>query len=192
MPKMKSKKALTKRVKVSASGKLMRHHANTGHRAYGKSTKRKRHLMKPGSVHPTDYKILNSLVVEEWFKGGSPKVDLSSPFLKYKSFIVDPDRNLVADNIHELIPLLLDNEKLAIGYLYNGRISSWLESCGNQKLSTIVKDIVVNRYPVDQRAGLMAAVYAMEPTYPYKDIKGNLCDDAHSVAISLLSYQKDM
>jgi len=129
--------------------------------------------------------------VEEWFTGGSPKVDLSSPFLKYKSFIVDPERNLVADNIHELIPLLLDNEKLAIGYLYNGRIASWLESCGNSKLSTIVKDIVVNRYPVDQHAGLMAAVYAMEPTYPYKDIKGNLCDDTHSVAISLLSYQSD-
>ena len=129
--------------------------------------------------------------VEEWFLGGSPKVDLSSPFLKYKSFIVDPDRNLVADNIHELIPLLLDNEKLAMGYLYNGRISTWLESCGNQKLSTIVKDIVVNRYPVDQRAGLMAAVYAMEPTYPYKDVKGNLCDDIHSLAISLLSYQTD-
>ena len=129
--------------------------------------------------------------VEEWFLGGSPQVDLSSPFLKYKSFIVDPDRNLVADNIHELIPMLLDNEKLAIGYLYNGRISSWLESCGNQKLSTIVRDIVVNRYPVDQRAGLMAAIYAMEPTYPYKDVKGNLCDDVHSIAISLLSYQKD-
>ena len=126
--------------------------------------------------------------VEEWFLGGSPKVDMSSPFLKYKSFIVDPDKNLVADNIHELIPLLLENEKLAIGYLYNGRIASWLESCGNQKLSTIVKDIVVNRYPVDQHAGLMAAVYAMEPTYPYKDVKGNLCDDTHSVAISLLSY----
>ena len=129
--------------------------------------------------------------VEEWFLGGTPKVDLSSPFLKYKSFIVDPDRNLVADNIHELIPLLLDNEKLAMGYLYNGRISSWLESCGNQKLSTIVRDIVVNRYPVDQHAGLMAAVYAMEPTYPYKDVRGNLCDDIHSVAISLLSNQKE-
>lgn len=129
--------------------------------------------------------------VEEWFLGGTPKVDMSSPFLKYKSFIVDPDKNLVADNIHELIPMLLDNEKLAIGYLYNGRISSWLESCGNQKLSTIVRDIVVNRYPVDQRAGLLAAVYAMEPTYPYKDVKGSLCDDVHSLAISLLSYQKE-
>jgi len=129
--------------------------------------------------------------VEKWFEGESPKVDMSSPFLKYKSFVVDPDRNLVADNIHELVPLLLENEKLAIGYLYNGRISSWLEQCGNDKLSTIVKDIVVNKYPVDQHAGLMAAVYTMEPTYPYKDIKGNLCDDVHSVAISLLSYIKE-
>lgn len=129
--------------------------------------------------------------VEKWFQGENPAVDLSSPFLKYKSFVVDPDRNLVADNIHELIPMLLDNEKLAIGYLYNGRISSWLEQCGNDKLSTIVKDIVVNKYPVDQHAGLMAAVYMMEPTYPYKDIKGNLCDDVHSVAISLLSYIKE-
>jgi TRAP-type C4-dicarboxylate transport system permease small subunit len=59
------------------------------------------------------------------------------------------------------------------------------------KLSSAVKDIVVNRYPADQRAGLMAAVYVMEPTYPYKDVRGNLCDDVHSAAISVLSYQED-
>ncbi len=126
--------------------------------------------------------------VERWFKGEQVSVDLSSPFLRYKSFVVDPERNIVADNVHELIPLLVDNEKLAVGYLYNGRISQWLESCGNTKLSTVVKDIVVNRYPVDQHAGLMAAVYAMEPTYPYRDVAGVLCDDVHAVAISLLSY----
>ena len=128
--------------------------------------------------------------VEKWFQGENVAVDISSPFLRYKNFIVDPDRNLVADNVHELIPLLVDNERLAVGYLYNGRISQWLESCGNMKLATVVKDIVVNKYPVDQHAGLMAAVYAMEPTYPYKDVHGNLCDDIHSVAISLLSYQE--
>jgi len=128
--------------------------------------------------------------VEKWFLGEEVAVDISSPFLRYKNFIVDPDRNLVADNVHELIPLLVENERLATGYLYNGRISQWLESCGNMKLATVVKDIVVNKYPVDQHAGLMAAVYAMEPTYPYKDVHGNLCDDVHSVAISLLSYQE--
>jgi hypothetical protein len=129
--------------------------------------------------------------VEQWFLGESPKVDLSSPFLKYKSFIVDPERNLVADNIHELVPLLLANEKVAIGYLYNGRITQWLDACGNSKLSTIVKDIITKRYPIDQRAGLMASVYAMEPTYPYKDLRGNLCDDIHSICISLLSNQDE-
>jgi len=129
--------------------------------------------------------------VEQWFKGENPTVDISSPFLKYKSFLVDPDRNLVADNIHELVPLLIENEKLAIGYLYNGRIVNWLESCGNLKLSTIVKDIVTNRYPADQHAGLMASIYVMEPTYCYKDVKGNLCDDTHAIAMSLLSYPKE-
>lgn len=129
--------------------------------------------------------------VEKWFLGESPTVDIASPFLKYKSFLVDPDRNLVADNIHELVPLLIDNEKLAIGYLYNGRIGNWLESCGNTKLSTIIKDIIVNRYPVDQHAGLMAAIYVMEPTYPYTDLKGNTCDDIHSIAVSLLTYPEE-
>jgi serine/threonine protein kinase len=129
--------------------------------------------------------------VERWFLGEDVNVDISSPLLKYRSFVVDPERNLVADNVHELIPLLLDNERLACSYLYNGRIAGWLEQCGNVKLSSAVKDIVVNRYPADQKAGLMAATYVMEPTYPYEDIKGNKCDDIHSVAISVLSYQEE-
>ena len=129
--------------------------------------------------------------VERWFLGENVKIDISSPTLKYRSFIVDPERNLVADNVHELIPMLVDNEKLAISYLFNGRISGWLEQCGNVKLSSAVKDIVTNRYPVNQHAALMAAVYVMEPTYAYKDIHGNLCDDVLIAAISVLSYQED-
>ena len=129
--------------------------------------------------------------VERWFLGEDVKVDISSPLLKYRSFIVDPERNLVADNVHELIPMLMDNERLATSYLYNGRIPGWLEQCGNVKLSSAVKDIIVNRYPADQRAGLMASVYVMEPSYPYTDLRGNHCDDIHSVAISVLSYMDE-
>ena len=129
--------------------------------------------------------------VERWFLGEDVKVDISSPLLKYRSFIVDPERNLVADNVHELIPLLMDNERLATSYLYNGRIPGWLEQCGNVKLSSAVKDIITSRYPVDQRAGLMASVYVMEPTYPYTDLRGNKCDDIHSVALSILSYMEE-
>ena len=126
--------------------------------------------------------------VERWFLGENVEVDISSPILKYKSFIVDPERNLVADNVHELIPLLVNNERIAVGYLYTGRITNWLDACGNTKLSMAVKEIVTNRYPIDQHAGLMASVYAMEPTYPYKDLHGNKCDDVHSMVISMLTY----
>ncbi len=62
MPKMKSKKALKKRVKVTGSGKLVRHHAYTGHLAPRKSTKQKKHLAKQTSVHKTDAKRLKELI----------------------------------------------------------------------------------------------------------------------------------
>lgn len=127
--------------------------------------------------------------VERWFKGEDVPVDISSPVLRYKSFIIDPERNIVADNVHELVPLLLEHERSAINYLYEGRIANWLETCGNVKLATAVKDITNSRYPVDRKAGLLAAAYTMEPTYPYKDIQGVSCDDVHSIALSLLSNQ---
>lgn len=124
--------------------------------------------------------------VEKWFLGGSPKVDVSSPYLKYRSFVFDPERNLVADNVAELIPLLMENERTACVYLYSGKIAEWLEQSGNLKLSIAVDDIVKNRYPADQHAGLMVAVYTMEPEYPYMDVKGNLCGSIHDVVIALL------
>ena len=128
--------------------------------------------------------------VERWFLGEDVPIDESSPFLRYKSFIVDPDKNLVADNIQELVPMLLQNETLAINYLYNGRIVTWLEACGNLKLSAVVKDIVTNRYPVDKKAGLMAAVYVMDPSYAYHDVQNEACEDEHSIALSLLSHKE--
>lgn len=127
--------------------------------------------------------------VEKWFKGEDVPVDTTSPYLKYKSFVVDPENNLVADNVHELVPLLLDNELLAMNYLYNGQIVAWLDNCGNTRLSAIVKDIVVNKYPIDRKAGLMATCYAMEPTLCYRDVRGVECEDVHAIAMSLLAYK---
>ncbi|MGN0282184.1 MAG: serine/threonine protein kinase [Prevotella sp.] len=124
--------------------------------------------------------------VEQWFLGESPEVDLSSPFLRYKTFVVDPERNLAAENVQELIPMLLNNERIARGYLYGGRLGNWFESCGNSKMAMVLKDIVQNRYPVDQHAGLMAAVYSMDPSWPYVDINGQDCNNIHSLAVTLL------
>ena len=128
--------------------------------------------------------------VERWFLGENVPVDVSSPYLRYRTFIVDPDKNLIADNLHDLVPLLVKNESLAVNYLYDGRIATWLENCGNTKLALALKDIVSNRYPVDHKAGLMAAIYAMEPSYPYYDVQDEPCDDVHGIALSLISNKE--
>jgi len=62
MPKMKSKKALTKRVKRTGSGELVRHSAYTSHLAPHKTHKQKRHLRKQSSVSKSDYKRIKYLV----------------------------------------------------------------------------------------------------------------------------------
>lgn len=62
MPKMKSKRALMKRIKITKSGKLVRKAAYTGHLAPRKSTKQKRHLRKPRQVHETDVKRIRILI----------------------------------------------------------------------------------------------------------------------------------
>ena len=52
MPKMKTNKAVAKRVKVTARGKLMRHKAGTGHLKSRKSNKRLRKMRKACPVAP--------------------------------------------------------------------------------------------------------------------------------------------
>jgi len=126
--------------------------------------------------------------VERWFLGEDVAVDISSPFLRYKSFMVDPERNLMADNVLELVPMMLQNEQLAKNYLYDGQIVQWLDACGNTKLSVLVRNIVSYKYPNDQQAGLMAACFAMTPTLPYHDLDGMACEDVHDLSTALLTH----
>jgi len=60
--KMKSRRALMKRLKITGSGKLVRHHAYVGHLARHKSTKQKRHLMKTTLVTKSDYKRIKQMI----------------------------------------------------------------------------------------------------------------------------------
>jgi large subunit ribosomal protein L35 len=46
MPKMKTKKSVSKRFIVTGSGKIKFKHTNRSHRAFGKTTKQKRHSRK--------------------------------------------------------------------------------------------------------------------------------------------------
>ena len=62
MPKMKSRKAVTKRVKITGTGKLKRKCANMSHLAPIRSQKQKRHLRKARLVHDTDMKRFEACI----------------------------------------------------------------------------------------------------------------------------------
>ncbi len=54
MPKIRTRKGISKRIRVTRNGKLVRAHAWKSHLLQGKSAKRKRRLSAPGSVSPAD------------------------------------------------------------------------------------------------------------------------------------------
>lgn len=62
MPKQKTHSGLKKRIKISASGKIKRGHAYTGHLKVNKSHKQNKNLSKSGLVHSTDEKRIKPLI----------------------------------------------------------------------------------------------------------------------------------
>ena len=60
--KMKTKKAVTKRFKLTASGKLKRKQCGKNHKAWGRSVKQRRQLAKASYVNSTDQKRISQLI----------------------------------------------------------------------------------------------------------------------------------
>ncbi len=56
MPKLKTRKAMADRVRVTRTGKLIRKHAWKSHLLEHKSAKRKRAFAAAAQVHPADVK----------------------------------------------------------------------------------------------------------------------------------------
>jgi len=62
MPKMKTKRAARKRLKVTGTGKLMRRRGLKRHMLEHKSSKRRRHLGNAAPVSPADQARIKALV----------------------------------------------------------------------------------------------------------------------------------
>jgi len=60
--KLKTNKALKKRIKITGTGKVMFSKANRRHLLTDKSTKKKRSLRRKQQVHPSDMKRLRNLL----------------------------------------------------------------------------------------------------------------------------------
>ena len=62
MPKIKPHKGLKKRVKITASGKVLRKKANKGHLMSGKTGKRRRRLGRSTTISKADIKNTRRLL----------------------------------------------------------------------------------------------------------------------------------
>ena len=62
MPKLKTRKGLVKRFKVTKTGKIKRQKAGRGHLLAKKTKKRKRTLRRPALVSKADKKVLKMLL----------------------------------------------------------------------------------------------------------------------------------
>jgi len=62
MPKMKTKRGVAKRFKLTATGKIKRSHAFTSHILTKKSPKRKRNLRQNTVVSKGDYQRIKKLI----------------------------------------------------------------------------------------------------------------------------------
>ncbi|MBG0730591.1 50S ribosomal protein L35 [Mycoplasma sp. 'Moose RK'] len=60
--KLKTKSALKKRIKVTASGKIKHSHAYRSHLAQNKTTKQKRQSRKSDLMQSSDFKRLKKLI----------------------------------------------------------------------------------------------------------------------------------
>jgi len=62
MPKLKTRKGVAKRFKITKSGKIKKRSANRGHLLTGRTTKRKRKLRKSGYLTNTEAKMIRRLL----------------------------------------------------------------------------------------------------------------------------------
>ena len=62
MPKMKSNSSATKRFKRTGSGKVKRGQSHRRHILTKKSTKRKRHLRSPETIHESDMGLVRRMM----------------------------------------------------------------------------------------------------------------------------------
>lgn len=147
---------------------------------------RVRHIIRGLTVVNPD-KRWGFYEVEQWYKGEDVEVDEASVYLRYKSFVVDSEKNVLASNARELAMLLAERKSLGIKYLYGKMISSWLEECGNRKLAVELNDIVVRRYPHNRDAGFCAALYTLDKNRPYCDVKGTECSNVSEIVLSLFA-----
>jgi hypothetical protein len=121
--------------------------------------------------------------VQRWLRGEPVTVHHRVIETKYGDFhfgVID-GQDLVVQTPEDLAGLLEAHPEQGKKHLYKGAIARWLDDARQQSLYVEVKAIVEDDYPTDQDAGLVNAVYVLDPARPFKTAGGVLCQTSEEI-----------
>lgn len=123
--------------------------------------------------------------IEEWLEGKPVKEYFEEGKIEslYKPFpfgFIENER-LYANTPEELSDLMIKYPDLGMKHLYKKEISKWLKK-SNDPLYTRIDQIVEEDYPTNQRAGLIVAVYTLNPNLKYKSKMGTYVETSEELA----------
>jgi hypothetical protein len=111
--------------------------------------------------------------VQRWLRGESVPVYYEERITEYPVFVfgVVQGRQLEASDPATLADLMEAHPDLGMRHLYRKAISRWVQPV-NQYLFTMIESIVEEEYPRDQQAGLIKAIYLLDPQRPFRGVDG--------------------
>lgn len=109
--------------------------------------------------------------IQDFVKGKKVEV-YDATKVKGLNIVYNGSKNQIAHTPEELAAFMVEDDELAKKYLYNGKISKWLEYC--PELQVEIERIVEEDYPDDDDMGFLAAVHTLNPLYDL-----NLCCDVN-------------
>lgn len=134
--------------------------------------------------------------VQRWLRGEVVPVEYEG-VKEYPPFIFSRigGEELVAIDPPSLADLMEKDEELGKRHLYKKTISEWLKG-RDQFLYTSIESIVEDEYPKDQQAGLIKAIYILDPYRPFKGVDGKPYETREEIAQCLEAnfshYKEDL
>lgn len=134
--------------------------------------------------------------VQRWLRGEEVPV-YSEVHKEYPPFVfsMKGGQEIVAIDPASLADLMERDPELGKRHLYRKAISKWLEPV-NQFLYSAIETIVEEEYPRDQEAGLVKAIYILDPNRPFRGVDGGQYGTPEEIASHLeehfLHYKKEL
>ncbi len=130
--------------------------------------------------------------IKRWAKGESLDTGTASDVHSDFHVVFNSATNKIANSPAELARLLVEDMPLGKKYLYSGRVTRWLEETNRNELAVNVEEIVEDIYPGNQRAGLMATAYMLDPSMDYAAPDGNHYSDPAEISQLILCNNAEM